>query len=75
MMKKGKLAAPVVVTALVCLELLFYMGAIVLIPEIPLPVKAAGGLIALSLGGVAIYNLWERIHEIRSGEEDDLDNY
>ena len=34
-----------------------------------------GATIPLALLGVTIYVLCERIKEIRSGEEDDLDNY
>lgn len=74
-MKKGKLVAPVVVTVLVCLWLLFYLSMILLVPGVPFAFKAIGGVITLGLGAVAVYNLLERIKEIRSGEEDDLDNY
>lgn len=74
-MKKGKLVAPIVITALVCLWLLFYLLMIALVPGVPFAFKAVGGLITLALGSVAVYNLLERIKEIRSGEEDDLDNY
>ena len=46
-----------------------------MLPGLPLPVKLIGALIPLALVGVSVYVLVERIKEIRSGEEDDLDNY
>jgi hypothetical protein len=38
-------------------------------------VKIAGVLAVLALIVTAIYVLFERVNEIRSGEEDDLGNY
>jgi len=73
--KWKKCIPPVVVTLLVCAWLLFYVLAVLVIPGLPGPLKALGLIVPLLIGGVAIYNLVERIHEIRSGEEDDLDNY
>ena len=74
-MKKRKLAAPIVISVLVGLWLLGYAVLIFLVPAIPLWIKLLGAVIPLALLGVTIYVLWERIKEIRSGEEDDLDNY
>ena len=74
-MKKGKLIAPIVITALLCLWMLFYGSVFLFVPGLPVLAKVLGGVIPLCLGGVAVYNLVERIQEIRSGEEDDLDNY
>ena len=74
-MKKRKLAAPIVISVLVGLWLLGYAGLIFLVPAIPLWIKLLGAAIPLALLGVTIYVLCERIKEIRSGEEDDLDNY
>ena len=75
-MKKGKLAAPIAVTALLCI---WFGGwgitVFRLLPGLPLPVKLIGALIPLALVGVSVYVLVERIKEIRSGEGDDLDNY
>ena len=73
-MKKRKLAAPVI-SVLVGLWLLGYAVLIFLVPAIPLWIKLLGAAIPLALLGVTIYVLCERIKEIRSGEEDDLDNY
>ena len=74
-MKKRKLAAPIVISVLVGLWLLGYVVLIFLVPAIPLWIKLLGAVIPLALLGVTIYVLCERIKEIRSGEEDDLDNY
>ena len=74
-MKKRKLAAPIVISVLVGLWLLGYAVLIFLVPAIPLWIKLLGAVIPLALLGVTIYVLCERINEIRSGEEDDLDNY
>ena len=74
-MKKGKLAAPIGISVLVGLWLLGYAVLIFLVPAIPLWIKLLGAVIPLALLGVTIYVLCERIKEIRSGEEDDLDNY
>ena len=74
-MKKRKLAAPIVISVLVGLWLLGYAVLIFLVPAIPLWIKLLGAVIPLELVGVSVYVLVERIKEIRSGEEDDLDNY
>ena len=74
-MKKRKLAAPIVISVLVGLWLLGYAVLVFLVPAIPLWIKLLGAVIPLALLGVTIYVLCERIKEIRSGEEDDLDNY
>ena len=74
-MKKGKLVAPIVITALLCLWFgiwaVFFWAA----PGMPLWGKLAGAVIPLALIGVSLYVLAERIKEIRSGDEDDLDHY
>lgn len=74
-MKKGKLIAPVVVTVLLCLWLGTWVGLFWSVPELPFPVKLIGAVVPLALIGVSVFVLAERIKEIRSGEEDDLDNY
>ncbi len=74
-MKWRKCIPPVVVTLLVCAWLLFYVLAVLVTPGLPGWMKGLGLVVPLLIGGVAIYNLVERIHEIRSDEKDDLDNY
>ena len=70
-----KLIAPIIITVLVCIWFLFYIAVVLWIPGLPTVVRILGAVIPALLGGVAIYNLIQRIQEIRSGEEDDLDNY
>ena len=73
--KTGKLIAPIIIAALL---ILYYIGAAVLmtrIPDIPGAVKALMIAVPLLLAGVVIFVLAERVQEVRSGEEDDLDKY
>ncbi len=70
-----KLIAPIVITVLLCLWFLFYLVVFLAIPDLPLVPKLAVGVASTGLGGVSIWNLYERVKEVRSGEEDDLDNY
>ena len=72
--KKGYLA-PVLVVAFL---LLYYMGIAVVFalqPGVSGWLKALLCLIPLAVCGVAVYVLVQRIREIHSGEEDDLDQY
>lgn len=69
-----KLIAPIIITIVCILALIAYMG-IVFAASIPIWLKAAGAVALLVLVGVAVYVLFERIQEVRSGEEDDLGKY
>jgi hypothetical protein len=69
-----KIIAPVVITVLLVLYLGFFMLTWLFNP-VSLSIKLIGTLIPLSLIGVSVYVLVERIKEIRSGEEDDLSKY
>jgi len=74
-MHKKKMIAPIVITAVI---VLYYIGFALLCAfeeGIPLYVKLLSGIIPLLLAGASIYVLFERIKEIRSGEEDDLSKY
>lgn len=73
-MKRRKLTGPVLVTILLCLWCLGQGAAMLLLPGLPRLLRFTVVIPAL-LAAVSGYNLWERIQEIRSGEEDDLDNY
>lgn len=73
-MKRGKLTGPILVTVLLCLWCLGQGAAVLLLPGLPRLLRLGVAVPAL-LAAVSVYNLWERIQEIRSGEEDDLDNY
>ena len=69
-----KMLAPVIITIVFLLYLLIY-GALlaqVVLAE-PLVLILAIPLILLGIG--MVYVLFARIREIRSGEEDDLNNY
>lgn len=74
-MKYSKLIAPVVITALLIVFLGGYALIWTIIPDVPVFVKILLVLVFIGLIGVSIYNLYERIQEIRSGEEDDLSKY
>ena len=72
--RKGYLAPALVVAFLV----LYYGGMAVFFavtPELPGWAKVLTGLATLALSAVAVGMLVQRIREIRSGEEDDLDQY
>ena len=71
---KKKMIAPVIITALFLLYLIVYLIAVAM------TAKLSPGMILLSIPLIALgigmcYTLKSRIDEIRSGEEDDLNNY
>lgn len=71
---RGKMIAPIVITAII---VLYYLGFFAVCIWLPMPVvlKLLFGLVPLLLAGVCIFVLIERIQEIRSGEEDDISKY
>ena len=69
-----KVIAPVVITVLLLLYLVFYLSIGISLP-IPMQYKVISILVPLALMGVSVYVLYERIKEIRSGEEDDISQY
>lgn len=73
-MKSTKLIAPIIITIFTVIILLLYFFLWSIVP-MPAPIKVALLLALLGLMGVSVYNLIERIGEIRSGEEDDLSKY
>ena len=72
--RKRKMMAPVAITVVFLVYLGVY-GAAVLAASSLTPAMLAAAVPVLALGGGMVYVLRERIREIRSGEEDDLDNY
>lgn len=71
---KKKMIAPIVITVVFLLYLVFYGRFLLTAAEIsPVMLLAAIPLAALGIGMIQV--LKERINEIRSGEEDDLSNY
>lgn len=70
-----KMIAPVIITALIAAYNFFIAIVFLVFPELPILLRLTAAVIAASLIGVLFYVLYERIHEIRSGEEDDLSKY
>lgn len=73
-MKSTKLIAPIIITIFTVIILMLYFFLWSIMP-VPAPFKVVFLLALLGLMGVSVYNLVERIEEIRSGEEDDLSQY
>ena len=74
MKKRGYLAPTLVVAFLI----LYYGGIVavfVCVPGIPGWAKALLCIVPLAVCALAVYALVQRIKEIQSGEEDDLDQY
>ena len=71
---KKKMLAPILITVLFLVFLAVYgTGAVLQTGWSPVLLLFVIPLIALGIG--MLYTLKSRIKEIRSGEEDDLDNY
>ena len=71
---KKKMIAPIVITVVFLLYLVFYGRFLLTAAEFsPVMLLAAIPLAALGIGMIQV--LKERINEIRSGEEDDLSDY
>ena len=73
-MRKRKMIAPIVITALMAVFLFLYLGLLFFV-GVPVSVKIAVGVVLALDYGVSVFVLVERIKEIRSGEEDDLSQY
>ncbi|MBE6001375.1 MAG: hypothetical protein E7239_08325 [Sarcina sp.] len=69
-----KMLAPILITIVFLLYLLVYVALIVMTAA-DTPLVILLGIPVLLLGIGMVYVLHTRIREIRSGEEDDLDNY
>ena len=75
MTKHGKkMLAPILITIVFLLYLSVYVALIVMTAA-DTPLVILFGIPVLLLGAGMVYVLYTRIREIRSGEEDDLDNY
>ena len=71
-----KIVAPVITTVLICATLIGYtVASLLFLVDISLWLAIAGVLVLLGFLALMIFVLVERIREIQSGEEDDLDNY
>lgn len=74
-MKAKKAAAPIVIAALL---IAFYLGmaaVFLFIEPIPVGFRLLLCIIPAALIGVTVFVTYERMEEIRSGEEDDLSQY
>ena len=69
-----KMVAPILITIIFLLYLFAYV-ALIVIAAADTPLVILFGIPVLLLGIGMVYVLYTRIREIRSGEEDDLDNY
>ena len=69
-----KMIMPIIITAVFLLYLIIY-GALIAAAALAEPMVILLGIPLVLLGIGMIYTLFTRIREIRSGEEDDLDNY
>ena len=72
---KRKCIVPVIIVALLCAYYIALAVVIGRIPQLPLWAKIAAVVLPLVICGALIGVLAQRIREIRSGEEDDLDRY
>ena len=70
-----KLIAPIIITILLICYFIFYIGVGLLIAGIPLIAKILVFIIPIGLIILSVYMLFERIEEIKGGEEDDLSKY
>ena len=71
--KHKKMAAPILITVVVVLYYLFYFGILVTLVEGWW--KLLLGIVPLFLAGLMVAVCYERITEIKKGEEDDLSQY
>ena len=69
-----KMIAPIIITILFLLYLAVY-GMLLIKAAMAEPQAILLGVPLVLLGIGMVYTLFTRIREIRSGEEDDLDNY
>ncbi|MBE6059552.1 MAG: hypothetical protein E7215_05185 [Clostridium sulfidigenes] len=73
----GKIILTIVITVLMLLFAIFYFGGIIFvtfaegIKLLPLILL----LIAIGIAGAIIYNMIERIKEIKGGDENDISKY
>lgn len=73
-MNTKKVIAPIIVTIILVVYFSLFILGILIVPE-ALWMRITGIIIALIFIGISIYNLVQRIKEIRSGEYDDLSKY
>ncbi len=70
-----KLIAPIVITILIVLYFIFYMSIGFIVDAFPLIIRIIMIVVPMGFMILAVYMLYERIQEIKGGEEDDLSKY
>ena len=70
---KKKMVAPVVITIIAVLYYILYFAIIVY--ALDGIIRFAFGIIPLAMAAVMIYVCFQRIEEIKGGEEDDISQY
>lgn len=70
-----KLIAPIIITILLVCYFVFYIWIGLFTKDMPLIMKLLLLVVPIGLIGLSIYMLFERIREIKDGEEDDLSKY
>ena len=73
-MKKRKYIAPIIIGVITIVYLLAMLSVLIYTEE-AIWIKVLVSIIILSLNGVTIYVVNERINEIKGGEEDDISKY
>ena len=74
--KRGKKKlAPIIIAALMVLYYAGFIAAIFFVPGMAIWLRLVLGIVPAALAGVAVFVTKERLNEINSGEEDDLDKY
>ena len=70
-----KLIAPIIITILIICYFILYIWVGLLIIDIPSIAKILVLIVPIALIILSVYMLFERIGEIKGGEEDDLSKY
>ena len=70
-----KMIAPIIITLLIALYYIGISSLFIVVNDISMTVNLLFVIIPLVFASVMIYVLFNRIEEIRSGEEDDLSKY
>lgn len=79
MRKLGKIILTIVITGLLLIvAVAYFLTAMILAAESVMTAKIIGIIlmgVVIFVGGAIIYNMIERIKEIKGGEEDDISKY
>ena len=70
-----KLIAPIIITILIICYFIFYIRIGLFISDMPSIARVLVFIVPIGLIILSIYMLFERIGEIKGGEEDDLGKY